>query len=87
MIVHEAVWSDGLNENGRPCGSRTQEVEVYLKYIGSFDVPDTRTAAQIEADRIAAEKLETRRAYHREKTRQYNERKRERKIAASKSVA
>ena len=87
VIVHEAVWFDGLNGNGRPCVYRTQEVEVYLKYIGSFDVPDTRTAEQIEAERIAAEKLEARRAYQREKTCQYNERKRQRKIAASKSVA
>ena len=50
-------------------------MEVFLKYIGSFDVPDTRTPEQVEADRIAEEKLEARRAYHRNKTRQWVERK------------
>lgn len=76
VIVHEGEWSEGnTGEGGRPRGSRTQRVDVYLKYIGSFDVPDTRTQEQIEADRIAEERLEARRAYHREKTRQWKERK------------
>ena len=76
VVVHEGEWSEGCGANGRPRGSRSQQVDVYLKYIGRFDVPDTRTAAQIEADRIAEEKLDARRAYHREKTRQYLARKR-----------
>jgi len=38
-------------------------------------VPDTRTLEQVEANRIAEEKLEARRAYHREKTPQWKERK------------
>ena len=76
VLVHEGEWSDGnTGEGGRPRGSRTQQVDVYLKYIGSFDVPDMRTPEQIEAERIAEEKLEARRAYHREKTRQYKARK------------
>jgi DNA invertase Pin-like site-specific DNA recombinase len=81
VIVHEGVWSDGCGENGRPRGSRTQEVDVYLKYIGKFDAPDARTPEEIEAERVAEEKLEAKRAYHREKTRQYNERKKA-KLAA-----
>jgi hypothetical protein len=77
VVVYEGEWSDGgTGEGGRPRGSRTQRVEVYLKYIGCFDVPDMRTPEQIEADRIAEEKLEANRAYHREKTRQWAERKR-----------
>jgi len=77
VIVHECEWSDGnTGEGGRPRGARTQRVEVHLKYIGSFNVPDLRTPEQIEADRIAYEKLEANRAYHREKTRQWKERKR-----------
>ena len=73
VIVYEGVWSEG---NRR--GSRRQQVDVYLKYIGNFDAPDMRTPEQVEADRIAEEKLEANRAYHREKTRKYNERKRQR---------
>jgi hypothetical protein len=72
VIVHEGIWSEGYTgEGGRPRGSRSQFVEVFLKYIGSFPVPDLRTPEQIEADRLAEEKLEVKRAYHREKTRQW----------------
>ena len=77
IIVHECEWSDGnTGMNGRPRGTRTQQVDVYLKYIGNFDVPDMRTAEQIEADRIAEEKLEAKRAYHRQKTQNYVDKKR-----------
>ena len=77
VIVHEGEWSDGnTGIGGRPRGRRTQDVEVYLKYIGKFDVPDMRSAEQIEADRIAEEKLEARRAYHRKKTQAYVDKKR-----------
>ena len=84
IIVHEGEWSDGnTGEGGRPRGARTQRVEVYLKYIGSFDVPDLRTPEQIEADRLAEEKLEANRAYHRIKTRKSNERKRAAALGAA----
>ena len=87
IIVHEGEWSEGnTGKGGRPRGARTQRVEVYLKYIGCFDVPDTRTAEQIEADRIAAEKLEANRAYHREKTRKFNEKKRAAEVAAKRTA-
>ena len=83
VVVHECVWSDGnTGAGGRPRGARTQHVEVYLKYIGCFDVPDIRTPEQVEADRLAEEKLEAKRAYHREKTRKYNEKKKARLAAA-----
>jgi hypothetical protein len=32
-------------------------VDVYLKYIGKFDAPNIRTAEELEAERIAEEKL------------------------------
>lgn len=76
VIVYECQWSEGnTGEGGRPRGARTQRVDVYLKYIGSFEVPDMRTPEQMETDRIAEEKLAARRAYHREKTRLWQERK------------
>lgn len=76
VVVHEGHWSDGnTGEGGRPRGARTQRVDVFLKYIGSFDVPDMRTAEEVETERIAEEKLAANRAYHREKTRQWQERK------------
>jgi len=41
---------------------------VYLKYIGSFDNPNPRTAEEIEAERVALEqeKRERKRQYMRE---------------------
>jgi DNA invertase Pin-like site-specific DNA recombinase len=65
IVVHEAVWSEATEENRR-MGTRTQRVDVYLKYIGSFDVPDLRSAEEIEAERIKEEKLEDRRKRQRE---------------------
>ena len=77
VVIHECEWSDSnTGTGGRPRGRRTQHVEVYLKYIGQFDVPDMRTPEQVEADRLADEKLEAKRAYQREKVRGYAERKR-----------
>lgn len=76
VMIHECNWSEGnTGKGGRSRGARTQRVDVYLKYIGSFDVPDMRTPEQMEADRVAEEKLAARRAYHREKTRLWQERK------------
>jgi len=67
IIVYECEWSEGFNkENGRPMGTRSQRVDVYLKYIGNFNVPDMRTEEEIEAERKAAEKLEKKRKHGRE---------------------
>ena len=74
VFVHEGEWSEGnTGHGGRPRGTRTQQVDVHLKYIGNFAVPDTRTPAEIELDRIAEEKSESLRAYYREKTRRGRE--------------
>jgi hypothetical protein len=71
VVVHEAVWSEQTETQKRK-GTRSQTVDVYLKYIGCFSTPDTRTEEEIEAERIAEEKLERRRTYNRE----YQRRKR-----------
>jgi hypothetical protein len=65
VLVHEAVWSEATEANRR-MGTRTQQVDVHLKYIGNFIAPDTRTAEEIEAERIEEEKLEARRKRQRE---------------------
>ena len=71
-------------------GTRTQNVDVYLKYIGKFDAPellDPRTEEEIEAEHIAEEKLNK----QRESNRKYAQRKRAEERAAKedtkKSVA
>jgi len=88
IIVHEGEWSEGYNkENGRPMGIRSQRVDVYLKYIGNFNVPDMRTEEEIEAERKAAEKLEAKRAYNREYMRKKAAEKRAAEAAALSIVA
>jgi hypothetical protein len=82
IIVHEGVWSEG----GR-YGSRSQQVDVYLKYIGVFDVPDLRTPEEIEAERIAEEKKERRRAQNRERMRRHSAKKKAEREAAEVKVS
>jgi hypothetical protein len=79
VIIHEGVWSecDGLNR-----GTRTQQVDVYLKYIGKFDVPETRTQEEIEAERLAEEKLERERKRRRENARRLAEKRKAEEQAA-----
>ena len=67
IIVHEGEWSDGKNPvTGRGMGTRRQEIEIHLKYIGQFDVPDTRTQKEIAAENAKYERIERERKYKRE---------------------
>ena len=75
VVVHEGEWS--VDEDGHK-GTRKQKVDVYLNYIGSFDVPDTRSAEEIEAERIAEEQLQKRR----KRNRGYARKAKEKKLAA-----
>ena len=65
ILVHEAEKVDG---------ERTQEVEVYLNYIGKFELPPVELSPeeleQLEQDR-------KRRAKQREASRRFRERKRQ----------
>jgi len=65
IIIHESVWSEATEENRRK-GTRTQQIDIHLKYIGRFETPESRSAEQIDAERIAEEKLEERRKRQRE---------------------
>jgi len=78
--VHEGIWSE-QTETHR--GSRRQKVDVYLKYIGMFDVPDTRTPEEIETERVAEEKAEEHRRRNREYMRRRAAERKEAEIAAA----
>ena len=65
ILVHEAEKVDG---------ERTQEVEVYLNYIGKFELPAQEPTQQ---ELAALEKAKARRAKQREASRRYRERKRQ----------
>jgi len=57
-------------------GEREQEVDIYLKFIGKFDVPMPEPTAEEIAEQ---EKQRQRRAYYREKGRRQRERERQRR--------
>jgi hypothetical protein len=85
IIIHESEWSE-QTETERRKGTRSQQVDIYLKYIGRFDAPDTRTAEEIEAERVAEEKLQHQRAQKRESARRCKERDRAAETPKKKSA-
>ena len=86
VIIHEGVWSE-QSETERRKGTRSQEIEIYLKHIGKFAVPEMRSAEEIEAERIAEEKLEHTRRIKRESARRQREKKRAAEAAKSNKTA
>jgi hypothetical protein len=62
--IHDGEWSE-LDREAGTRGSRTQEVDVYLKYIGNFSIPDTRTPEQLAAEQKAERQKAKRREYNR----------------------
>ena len=72
VVVYEGEWSEGFNSvTKRGMGTRRQRVEVYLKYIGDLEIPDTRTPEEIAAEYAAVEKAEKRLTQLRENRRRY----------------
>jgi hypothetical protein len=67
ILVHEAEKIDG---------ERDQEVEVYLNYIGKFELPEAESSVE---ELEALEKDKARRAKQREYCKAYRERKRQQK--------
>lgn len=72
-MIFEFVDKIVVHKADRSTGDRTQEVEIYLKFIGKFDVPMPEpTPEELEAE----EKARRRRASSRESARRYREKKR-----------
>ena len=71
IIVHKAE---------RSTGERTQEVEIFLKFIGKFDVPMPEPTPEELAEE---EKRLARKAKQREWTRRYREKKKREKLKAA----
>ena len=63
----------------RSTGERVQEVDVYLKFIGKFDIPQPEPTAE-ELEKL--EKDRQRRAYNREKSRRCALRKKQKEAVA-----
>ena len=73
QMIYEFVDKILVHAPEKIDGERTQEVEIYLKYIGKFDVPIQETMENPEA-----EKKRKQRKYDRE----YKQRRKQEKLAA-----
>lgn len=74
-MIYEFVEKILVHAPDRSSGERTQEVEIFLKFIGKFETPMPEPTAEELAEQ---ERQRQRRAYYREKTRRYAERKKQR---------
>ena len=75
-MIYEFVDKILVHAPDRSTGERTQEVDIYLKFIGKFDVPLPEPTPEELAE---IEKVRQRRARGRDNTRRYTERKRQEK--------
>ena len=73
IIVHKADRSDG---------ERTQEVEIFLKFIGKFDVPMPEPTPEELAEE---ERRRRHRAKNREWSRRYREKQKRRRLEAARA--
>ena len=79
-MIFEFVDKIIVHKSDRSTGERVQEVEIFLKFIGKFDVPMPEpTPEELEAE----EKRRRRRAQQREWERRYRERKKREKLEAA----
>ena len=79
-MIYEFVDKIVVHAPDRSTGERVQEVDIYLKFIGKFDVPRPEPTAE-ELEKL--EKDRQRRAYNREKSRRCALRKKQRQEAAA----
>ena len=75
-MIYEFIDKIIVHAPDRSSGEREQEIEIYLKFIGKFDVPMPEPTAE-ELERL--EKERARREYYRERARRQRERKRQMK--------
>lgn len=75
-MIYEFVDKILVHAPDRSSGERTQEVDIYLKFIGKFDVPMRSPTPEELAE---MEERRKQRAYYREKTRRYAARKKQEK--------
>ena len=76
-MIYEFVDKILVHAPDRSTGDRTQEVDIYLKFIGKFDVPMPELTPEELAEQ---ERLRKRRANSRERTKRYSEKKKLEKL-------
>ena len=78
-MIYEFVDKILVHAPDRSTGDRTQEVDIYLKFIGKFDVPLPEPTAEEVAE---MEKQRKQRAYYRERGRRQREREKQKNLNA-----
>lgn len=75
-MIYEFVDKILVHAPDKSTGDRTQEVDIYLKFIGKFDIPMPEPTPEELAE---MEKQRKRRAYYRERSKRERERKKQKK--------
>ena len=83
-MIYEFVDKILVHAPDRSTGDRTQEVDIYLKFIGKFDVPLPEPTPEELAE---MERQRKQRAYYRERSRRQREREKQRKLSAEDKTA
>ena len=79
-MIHEFIDRIEVHEADKSTGERTQEIDIYLKYVGKLDVP----MPELTPEELAEEERKRRkRAWNRT----YNRRKAEKERAEKEKVA
>ena len=82
-MINEFVDKIVVHEADRSTGERTQEVDIYLKFIGKFDVPIPEpTAEELEEQ----EQLRKKRAKKAEYNRRYMAKRRQKVLEAQQNT-
>ena len=82
-MINEFVDKIVIHEADRSTGERTQEVDIYLKFIGKFDVPIPEpTAEELEEQ----ERLRKKRAKKAEYNRRYMAKRRQKALEAQQNT-
>ena len=78
-MIYEFVDKILVHAPDKSTGDRIQEVDIYLKFIGKFDVPMPEPTPE---ELAAMEKQRKLRAYYRERSKRHRERERKKKEQA-----
>ncbi len=83
-MIYEFIDHIDVHAPEKIGGDRVQEVDIYLKFIGKFDVP---LPEPTEEELLQAEKERQKREYYRERGRRQREREKQKRLAEQKGVA
>lgn len=82
-MINEFVDKIVVHEADRSSGERTQEVDIYLKFIGKFDVPIPEPTAE---ELVEQERLRKKRAKKAEYNRRYMAKRRQKALEAQQNT-